>query len=1729
MLNGFELHVYNRCNLYSELERIFGLEPSIFMDSTDESGATAKEQAMNLANERASATERKVRAEAVMARTWRDLIPVIKLDICSGRVVFGNRLVPTSLSISVEEAHLVYSTKPPASKLDYLMHFVKAKAENCRVMLVPSPNYIGMVDDPPRYMGEGFVVMSSNYIELYFYMDEPGLVPDEPVLLQLANGDVVESAPPIWGVDIKCGKGTDFSYGPWADRQREHLFKFFYPPDYQNLIVTPQPKPGDRRQMQAFDIRLSTLNEATIDILFSKNKETNAVHVNIGAGSYLEVNLPWIVLQDGYTTKITGQLLHLEATTSLQYRSMAESETLEFAVRCHYPLVWNQHQNWSISFTGCKATANLVYCHKGFFQDLINDWASKVRPDILHFVPYTWKISLLLKDFELITLSNQYNWIDCSSTNQENSHVAFCGDLFDLSFDLSFEDFLPIIVPLKIWIQGEGVDMCLYLPEVNTSRVILLAIEKNMNLNSRKTNPTAVKWRKKCLSSLGWINCWSVPIVAISIKYEYHPIAPLGPDPQADITTPEKEEILLSPMRISRSRKQPQVQWNHNGKNKFDPSTMTPDKVSVELEIGPSIILLYGSIIRNFINLKENIFGEDQTFTDMQKSTGSENNSLSELGIKLNPSVITPVSGDSSDNTKVVFDPRLYRPLQVTVSVTLHDIQGYLVKNCAESEQTYPIILIERFGFEMKKGYKETKLQVLVSPSFLIIADSATIGQQSPQSHLNRGHLMLSSLQLRGHAMFSDENRTLDEETIEYAWMIEVQLGQLTGRLTVSQLFNLLSALETFVLLASDSENNLSPPKVMKICHHGYNTSLCTHTNIQTKYHCPTSEDIKYRMSRVAIDLIDIYIVENGTAMQAWLSPLRLCVCNLHSDRFDLGVTGLLPHLKLIQYTHANMQTNPINKTGTNSSQKIKYSDTDSWVEVGSVAVGPILLEAATSLSPSEKGVQNKFLKCFDEKSKRLWFLWPKEEGTSKNNQCGCLGGCAFFGSNRNGTNFLKPSRNDILDNVNVAIFNIQDVKSGEYGYGQSLLHDGHLVFHTPPYSGLDVCLQGSPPISVSSPSPQPASLHPPSLSAQNSNNLTRRFSYTSVYKGSNSVSNNTKAEVPYARLVDSEGLCNQKLDSDSKLNKSILSVPQMESSMSDSKLALNSFNKHDLVGQHYSAAKLTNPISAKESIGYHKKMVNISESHYSLNSHLTDDQDSREVQRTVSMNSGNQSEVFFSAEDEISTSRSSSLRMSRSNKRSSSSHYKTASSGEYNSNKKCSTPSLADPYTLPRTIGSLPLDVTIPNDSDDSHSFSSTSFISALSSQEDMTLINLHAQANKPICDSPILMASYICHLSHSKCKNWTQCSLPTGTDAFSVPLFKNAENGKLMYCGNKYIPLFEKKVGEHKGIRLTPRHESHVNNQQGGDNIFNKANINSHFNVQGRIHPYSQTWWEILKGPNDDNENNTEGIVDDFLKGIGKNQTALMLKFRGAIDVMVSPLLLESTQRFIETLTPVVANIHPVSILNHLHFSCARSVEAANILKQEHNLVNWVQHTNQKKEKSLENAKLEKNKDSQMWQPNIYEENISTQMNINVILPKVNIVLLQSSIIEDLITFSALENIQDLTCASIFAVCLENINFKYVSNKEMLEAVQIYYRPSLRVLSHKKTFGIMKAPKAFISAHSDNTPNRQDKREAVFLETSQKHCEDINVTLDIGNTVMHHYNRNRFYFLLLSTYIIQ
>ena len=71
---------------------------------------------------------------------------------------------------------------------------------------------------------------------------------------------------------------------------------------------------------------------------------------------------------------------------------------------------------------------------------------------------------------------------------------------------------------------------------------------------------------------------------------------------------------------------------------------------TVSLRVDSSTAYLYGTLIRMFMHVKENLFGEDQHFTPMDIVTNSSTD-VYKSSLKLDP------SNHSSED----FDPRLYR------------------------------------------------------------------------------------------------------------------------------------------------------------------------------------------------------------------------------------------------------------------------------------------------------------------------------------------------------------------------------------------------------------------------------------------------------------------------------------------------------------------------------------------------------------------------------------------------------------------------------------------------------------------------------------------------------------------------------------------------------------------------------------------------------------------------------------------------------------------------------------------------------------------------------------------------------------------------------------------------------------------------------------------------------------------------------------------------------------
>ena len=148
------------------------------------------------------------------------------------------------------------------------------------------------------------------------------------------------------------------------------------------------------------------------------------------------------------------------------------------------------------------------------------------------------------------------------------------------------------------------------------------------------------------------------------------------------------------------------------------------------------------------------------------------------------------------------------------------------------------------------------------------------------QPGLGQGRMILSGLQFRGHAMFSELDREIGDDTLEYAWLVEVQCGSLIGKMSVPQLYNVLMGLEIMLYLSEvlffkespetlsfqDKENVMKHPQPYKVCQHNRRQTECEESLPDAM--CPSDEDVKYSMFRLSMDMIDVHLVENPTSLR---------------------------------------------------------------------------------------------------------------------------------------------------------------------------------------------------------------------------------------------------------------------------------------------------------------------------------------------------------------------------------------------------------------------------------------------------------------------------------------------------------------------------------------------------------------------------------------------------------------------------------------------------------------------------------------------------------------------------------------------------------------------------------------------------------------------------------------------------------------------------------------------
>lgn len=96
-------------------------------------------------------------------------------------------------------------------------------------------------------------------------------------------------------------------------------------------------------------------------------------------------------------------------------------------------------------------------------------------------------------------------------------------------------------------------------------------------------------------------------------------------------------------------------------------------------------------------------------------------------------------------------------------------------------------LFLSRYFFHFVKKINRIKLGQCCLFSKSCLPLPCPLQRPAVDEVLREGHISLSGLQLRAHAMFSAEGLPLGSDTLEYAWLIDVQAGSLTAKVTAPQ------------------------------------------------------------------------------------------------------------------------------------------------------------------------------------------------------------------------------------------------------------------------------------------------------------------------------------------------------------------------------------------------------------------------------------------------------------------------------------------------------------------------------------------------------------------------------------------------------------------------------------------------------------------------------------------------------------------------------------------------------------------------------------------------------------------------------------------------------------------------------------------------------------------------------------------------------------------------------
>ncbi|KAL4073990.1 hypothetical protein J3A83DRAFT_4507268, partial [Scleroderma citrinum] len=331
-------------------------------------------------------------------------------------------------------------------------------------------------------------IMETPTLELSYYADVVGEVPAEATgprgmgleSYDIGNGDL----PPEWGIDFVIHNGV-IRYGPWADRQRVHLQRTFFPAIYHDLVVSEHLKPGDKRIWTSMKVFIELRGETSLILPFRegskdwqwddhadchkhRTREPAFLRVTAGDSSSINYLVPMVIGPDGYESRLEVHLDSIQVTSSLNDSKLVTAESCRVHAALPAALRWNAERKWTFTVLLRQPVISLLRDHINMFMDLSRDWTSGPPAEWHQFVPIVYLLEVDLFHFELKLYANDQNIIDKPLIKDENTILTLRAPRFHSVVTIPANNYRPEASLLPFLIEISDLTTSISLPKWNT-------------------------------------------------------------------------------------------------------------------------------------------------------------------------------------------------------------------------------------------------------------------------------------------------------------------------------------------------------------------------------------------------------------------------------------------------------------------------------------------------------------------------------------------------------------------------------------------------------------------------------------------------------------------------------------------------------------------------------------------------------------------------------------------------------------------------------------------------------------------------------------------------------------------------------------------------------------------------------------------------------------------------------------------------------------------------------------------------------------------------------------------------------------------------------------------------------------------------------------------------------------------------------------------------------------